>query len=121
MRVRECADGDLPAILEIYNHAVLHSTATADVEPHTLEQRREWWQSRVRDGLPVIVAEDGDRVLGWGSLSRYHARYGYRFSVENSVYVHPDARQRGVGRLLLDELIVRARDGGFHTIVASLD
>src|SRR3954467_11644845 len=109
MRVREWSVGGLPEVVEIYNHAVLHSAAAADVVPHTLEQRREWWQSRVRDGLPVTVALDGDRVLGWGSLSRYHARYGYRFSVENSVYVHPDARQRGVGGLLLADLVERAR------------
>jgi len=121
MTLRDAGEGDLPAILAIYNHAVQHSTATADAEPHTLEQRREWWHARVRDGLPVIVAVEGGAVLGWGSLSRYHARWGYRFTVENSVYVDAGARNRGVGKRLLEELIVRARKGGFHAIVASLD
>jgi phosphinothricin acetyltransferase len=69
----------------------------------------------------VIVAEEEGRVLGWGSLSRYHGRVGYRFTVENSVYVHHELRARGVGRALLDELIVRARAGGFHAIIAGLD
>lgn len=122
MRIRDASAPDLPAIVDIYNHAVVHSTATADNEPTTVESRRQWFQERVRDGLPVLVAvEDNGAILGWGALSRYHARWGYRFTVENSVYVHPDARGRGVGTALLAALVARARSLGFHAIIASVD
>lgn len=122
MRIRDATAPDLAAIVDIYNHAVLHSTATADNEPTTVELRRAWFQERVRDGLPVVVAvAENGQILGWGALSRYHTRWGYRFTVENSVYVHPDARGRGIGKALLDTLVTRARALGFHAIVASVD
>jgi phosphinothricin acetyltransferase len=122
MRLRDACEDDLPAIVAIYNHAVLTSTATADVEPQALDERRRWWHSRVADGLPVLVAVDDDaRVLGWGALGRYHSRWGYRFTVENSIYVHADARGRGIGRTLLDALVERAAALGFHVIVAGVD
>lgn len=123
MRLRDANEDDLPAIVDIYNHAVLTSTATADVAAQSLDERRRWWQARVGDGLPVLVAvaDDSERVLGWGALGRYHSRFGYRFTVEDSVYVHADARGAGVGRALLDALVDRARALGAHVIVAGVD
>jgi phosphinothricin acetyltransferase len=121
MDVRDATGADLPAILDIYNQAVLRSTATADLEPQTLEVRRGWMRDRLADGLPVIVAESGGDILGWAALSRYNPRPGYRFTVENSVYVHHEQRGRGVGRVLLDELVARARGLGMRAILAKID
>jgi L-amino acid N-acyltransferase len=119
--IRDATVEDLPAILAIYNHAVLHSTSTADHTVQTPEARRAWFDERRAQGLPVIVFVDAETVIGWGALNRYHSRFGYRFTVENSVYVEEGARGRGVGKLLLEELIAGARKLGMHAIVASID
>lgn len=121
MRIREAESDDLEGIRAIYNHAVLHSTATADYEPQTLDARRDWWQAHRADGLAVIVAGERGAVAGWASLNRYHARPGYRFTVENSVYVAEAERGRGIGKLLLARLIEEARRGRFHAILAGVD
>lgn len=122
MRVRPATHADLSAILDIYNDAILHTTATADYEPHTLEMRMEWFESRVENGYPVFVAEDETgQVVGWSSLSPYHPRIGYRFSAEVSVYVAANSRGKGVGKSLLPPLIEAARACGLHSLIASID
>ncbi|MEP6755502.1 MAG: N-acetyltransferase family protein [Chthonomonadales bacterium] len=120
--VRDATEADLQAILDIYNEAVLNSTATADYEPQSMVDRVEWFELRKAQNLPIYVAVDNaDRVLGWASLSRFHARIGYRFTVENSIYIGPDHRGKGTGGILLKRLIEAARAGGFHSIVADID
>jgi len=122
MRVRPATHADLPAILDIYNEAVLNTVATADYEPQTLETRTEWFALRVRKGLPVFVAEGEDgRVVGWSSLSPYHGRVGYRFTVETSIYVAADRRGERIGTALLPPLIEAAKQGGLHALIASID
>ncbi len=118
--VRAATDSDLVAINDIYNHYVLHSTCTYQEEPEPIEGRRQWFRLH---GVPhpVIVAELDGRVIGWGSLSGYHARSAYRRTVENSVYVHHEHHRRGVGSLLLQDLIDRARVLGHKAIIAGID
>ena len=118
--IRDAAESDLGAINDIYNHYVLHSTCTYQEEPETLEGRRHWFHHH---GPPhsIIVAELNGNVVGWGSLSGYHARSAYRRTVENSVYVHHQQHRRGIGSLLLQELIVRARALGHKAIIAGID
>ena len=118
--IRPATESDLVAINDIYNHYVQHSTCTYQEEPESLDGRRQWFRHH-GDKHPVIVAEAGGRVVGWGSLSPYHARSAYRRTVENSVYVHHQHHRRGVGSLLLHELIVRARSLGHHAIIAGID
>src|SRR5712691_577148 len=87
MRVRPALHADLPGILDIYNEAVLNTTATYDYEPRTLEQRVAWFDERRKLDFPVFVAENQDhRIVGWSALNPFHARPGYRFTSENSVY-----------------------------------
>jgi phosphinothricin acetyltransferase len=122
MKIRPATRADLPAILEIYNEAVLNTTATYDYEPRTLEQRTQWFEERQRDGYAVLVAEDDDgRIVGWGALNPYHARPGYRFTTENSVYIAADQRGKGFGKMLLAPLIEAARQRGLHAIIAAID
>ena len=118
--IRAATEADLVAINDIYNHYVHHSTCTYQEEPDSLEGRRQWFRHHA-DQHPVIVAERGGRVVGWGSLSAYHARSAYRRTVENSVYVHHQHHGRGIGSLLLQELIVRASKVGHHAIIAGID
>lgn len=118
--IRPATAADVPAILDIYNEAGVGTTASADHEPHTLDQRSEWLAEHDRDGYPVLVADDGGDVVGWASLSAYHRRIGYRFTAEDSVYISLNRCGEGIGKLLLGALIQSARTAGFHTIVATI-
>jgi L-amino acid N-acyltransferase YncA len=115
--LRIALPADLPAINSIYNHYVIHSTATYQTEPATVAEREAWFAAHGPEH-PIIVAEREEEVIGWGSLSKFHARAAYRPTVENSVYVRHDALARGIGRLLLEDLITRAQALGYHSIMA---
>jgi L-amino acid N-acyltransferase YncA len=122
MNVRPATRADIPGILEIYNDAVLTTTATYDYEPRPLRHRVQWFEDHEKAKLPMFVAEDADgKVVGWSSLSKYHDRMGYRFTVENSIYVAANARGRGVGKLLLAPLVESARELGLRAIIAVID
>jgi L-amino acid N-acyltransferase YncA len=118
--VRLAVRSDLRALNDIYNHYVLHSTCTYQEEPEPITDRRQWFDHH-KIKHPVTVAEVNDLVVGWGSLSPYHARSAYRRTVENSVYVHHQFHRRGIGSLLLNDLINRARTLGHHVIIAGID
>jgi len=118
--LRSATEADLVAINDIYNHYVLSSTCTYQEEPEPLEGRRQWFQHH-GDRHPVIVAEVDGQVIGWGSLSAFHPRSAFRYTVENSIYVHHEHHGRGVGSLLLQELIVQARRLGHRAVVAAVD
>jgi L-amino acid N-acyltransferase len=118
--LRPAIESDLSAINEIYNFYVLHSTCTYQEQPEPLSGRRDWFRDHGREH-PVIVAECEGRVVGWGSLSPYHKRSAYRYTVENSVYVHHEWHRCGIGSLLLEDLIRRARALGCRAIMALID
>lgn len=120
MLIRPAKAADLDAINAIYNHYVHHSTCTYQEEPSTADERAAWFTAHGPDH-PVTVAESNGEVVGWGSLSRYHARSAYRRTVENSVYVRHDLHRRGIGASLLVDLIDRAAGLGHHTIIAGID
>lgn len=122
--IRPATFGDLPGIRDIYNDAVLHTTATYDVEPETLGDRLRWFEKHLAADLPVFVAVERrrkPRVVGWSAVSEFRSRIGYRYTVENSVYVAADRRGRGIGGRLLGPLIDATRDRGYHAIVAGID
>jgi phosphinothricin acetyltransferase len=98
----------------------LHSTCTYQEEPETIQSRREWFR-RHGSEHPIIVSELDGNILGWGSLSAYHARSAYRRTVENSVYVHHEHHRRGIGSRLLQDLIDRAQVIGHKAIIAGID
>jgi phosphinothricin acetyltransferase len=118
--LRAATESDLAGINDIYNHYVLHSTCTYQEEPETLDSRRQWFTHH-GEKHPVIVAESGKEVVGWGSLSAYHPRSAYRRTVEDSVYVHHEHHRCGVGSVLLEDLILRARRLDHYAIIAGID
>ena len=119
-RIRPATAADLPAINSIYNHFVLHSTCTYQEVPSTADERAAWFAGHGPEH-PVTVAELDGEVVGWGSLSRFHARSAYRRTVENSVYIRHDLHRRGLGRVLLEDLIERGKAIGHRTILALID
>lgn len=122
MKIRPATRADLPAILEIYNDAVLTTTATYDYEPRTLQHRVQWFEDHEKIKFPIFVAEgDAGKILGWSSLSRYHDRPGYQFTCENSIYVAAHTRGRGLGKLLLAPLIESAGALNLRAIIAAID
>jgi L-amino acid N-acyltransferase len=118
--VREVRRGDLPALLDIYNHFVKTSHATFELVPQTLLQRKKWLREHRRGRYPIIVAETGGRVVGYATISKFRERPAYSRTGESSVYVHPDFQGKGVGTLLMEETIVRARKLGYHAIIAGI-
>src|SRR5215469_4259817 len=118
--IRSATESDLVAINDIYNHYVLHSICTYQEEPELLDSRRQWFQHH-GPKHPIIVAETDGRVVGWGSLSAFHERSAYRHTVEISVYVHHQYHRHGIGSILLQELIVLARNAGHRAIIAGID
>jgi phosphinothricin acetyltransferase len=120
VKIRPATEADLGVINDIYNHYVLSTTSTYQEEPEPPAGRRAWF-ARHGEKHPVVVAELDGRVVGWGSLSPFHARSAYRRTVEDSVYVRADHHGRGVGTLLLRDLIERARSIGHHTVIAIID
>ena len=117
--IRVATVDDLAAIDAIYNHYVESATCTWQYEPAPAAERRAWFDAHGA-AHPITVADDGGTIVGFGSLSLYNKREGYRFTVENTIYVHPRHHRRGIGRALLADLVERARALGHHSIVASI-
>lgn len=117
--IRTAGEVDLPAILKIYNWAILNTTATFDVEPQTLTEKREWLQETIHP-YAVLVATRTDEVLGWASLRPFRSKAAYRFTTENSVYVRSDLWGRGLGSALMARLLEVAATNGFRTVIAGI-
>jgi len=125
MRIRLATIDDAAAIREIYNREVETSTVTFDLVPRSLRQQRDWISAR-SGAFAVVVAEteseteEQPAVTAFGSLSPYRDRPAYTTSVEDSVYVHRDHQGRGVGKLVLGELLRVATAHGFHAVFARI-
>ena len=118
--VRPARDEDLGAILAIYNAAVLTTTAIWNDAVVDLANRRAWLEGRQRQNYPVLVAGEEGGVVGYASFGDFRAFDGYRFTVENSVYVAERARRQGVASALLAALIEHAGALGKHVMVAGI-
>lgn len=117
IHIRPATEADVSAINSIYNYYVAHSTCTYQTEAETDASRLEWLKSHGAQ-YPVTVAEDGGQVVGWASISMFRLREAYRPTVENAVYIRHDLLGRGIGKMLMADLIERTRKGGFHSIMA---
>ncbi|QJE72035.1 N-acetyltransferase [Aerophototrophica crusticola] len=118
LSVREATSADAPAIAAIYAPAVLHGTASYEEEPPDAAEMARRMADVQAKGLPWLVATEGTRVLGYAYASPFRTRPAYRFTIENSVYVADGAQGRGVGRLLMQDLLGRCRTLGFRKVVA---
>ena len=121
MEIRDCCRDDLPGLLAIYNDVVATSTAIYSESPSTLEDRRAWWEARVNQHYPVLVASDESGVIGFSSFGDFRTWPGYRFSVEHSVHVRADRRGQGIGSKLVSALFPIASSRGKHVMIAGID
>jgi L-amino acid N-acyltransferase YncA len=119
--IRPATEADLPAILAIYNDAVVNTAAIWNDDIVDLDNRIAWFRTRTGQGFPVLAAVEGDHVLGYASYGDFRAFQGYRFTVENSIYVAGDARGKGAGSALLAALVDAARAQGKHMMVAGIE
>ena len=116
--LRPATAADIAAITAIYRPAVLTGTASFELEPPDEAEMLRRFKAITEAGYPYFVAEIDGRIAGYAYASAYRTRPGYRFTVENSVYVAADVQGKGVGRALLERLIATCRDGGFRLMIA---
>lgn len=116
--IRPSRDEDLPAITRIYGHHVLHGTGTFETTPPTLEDMTARRADVLGKGLPWLVVEDGGEVLGYAYGNWFKPRPAYRFSVEDSIYLAPEAAGKGLGRALLAELLAALERAGIRKVMA---
>ena len=121
MVIRDATAADIPAIRTIYNDMILHTTAVYDEDPHSLEKRMQWYNDRTAQGFPILVAEENQRILGFASYGTFRPWQGFRHTVEHAVYVAESEQGKGIGRLLMEQLIQRAQQQGIHVMVAGID
>ena len=121
MLIREAKRTDLQEILDIYNDAIINTTAVYEYKPHTLEMRNQWFDDKLNRGIPVLVAEVNGKVVGFTSYGPFRAWPAYKYSIEHSVYVHRDFRNQGIAKKLLIYLIDIVKTKDVHTIIAGID
>ncbi len=119
--IRLAQPTDIPGILEIYNDAILNTTAVYTYEARPLEWMEQWFIEKQDKELPVFVAEFAGRVAGYTSYGPFRPWPAYQYSVEHSIYVNKDFRRQGIAKKLLRVLIDKAEASGLHTIVAGID
>jgi len=116
--IRPAAAADLPAITEIYQHAVLYGTATFELLPPDLTEMTRRFGMLMDGGFPYLVAALEGRVVGYAYAGAYRPRPAYRFTVENSVYLQPAIHRRGIGLQLLQRLIAESDARGYRQMIA---
>ena len=117
-RIRAATEADLPAITSIYEHAVRFGTATFELDPPDLAEMTRRFRALAHGQFPYLAAELDGAVIGYAYVGPYRPRPAYRFSVENSVYFDPKAQGRGIGKLIMQELIAQSERRGFRQMVA---
>jgi len=116
--IRPVRPADIAAITRIYVHAVQHGTASFELDPPDANEMARRLDALNVGGFPYLVAEVENEILGYAYAGPYRARPAYRFTVEDSVYIAPDAQRQGLGRALLDRLIVESEARGYRQMIA---
>jgi L-amino acid N-acyltransferase YncA len=118
VHIRPAAATDLPAITAIYRDAVLHGTATFELNPPDLAEMTRRYETLTTGGFPYLVAVREDVVAGYAYAGPYRPRRAYRFTVENSVYLDPAAQGQRIGTRLMQELIAQCEQRGYRQMIA---
>ena len=118
LEIRPTTPADLPAITEIYQHAVLYGTATFELIPPDLAEITRRFGALIDGGFPYLVAALEGRVVGYAYAGAYRPRPAYRYTVENSIYLQPSMHRRGIGLQLLQSLIAESEARGYRQMIA---
>ena len=121
IKIRPYQIEDAPILLEIINYNILNATALYDYEPRTLENQVAILKEKLSKGFPVIVATENEMVVGFGYYSEFRFREAYKFTVEHSVYAHPNHLGKGIGKSILENLILLAKAQKLHTMIGVID
>ncbi|WP_145471737.1 GNAT family N-acetyltransferase [Staphylococcus pettenkoferi] len=119
--IRPMTQDDLYDVLDIYNHAIEHTTAVYTYEPVMITERLVWFTEKLEREEPLLVYDNDGHVAGFATYGSFRDWPAYRYTVEHSIYVDPNYQGRGVATQLLTELIRLARESGYHTMVAGID
>lgn len=119
--IRPYTIDDANAILEIINYNIVNATALYDYNERTLEMQIAMFEDKSSKGFPILIAIENDIVVGFGYYSEFRFREAYKFTVEHSVYAHQNHIGKGIGKVLLEELIIIAQKQNLHTMVAVID
>lgn len=118
LQIRPSLEADMSAIQAIYQHAVLHGTGTFETDVPDLAEMSRRRAEVLGRGLPWLVVQRGDQVLGYAYANYFRPRMAYRFCLEDSIYLHPESQGLGLGKLLLAELIARCEALGARQMLA---
>ncbi|MDG1333427.1 MAG: GNAT family N-acetyltransferase [Crocinitomicaceae bacterium] len=121
MKIRNAAEKDLQAILDIFNYEIVNTEYVYIYEPWNLEYALGWFQEIQQNNFPFLVIEDDNEIMGYAYYSKFREREAYDTTVEYSVYIHRYHRKKGLARKLVLELIERAKEQGYHVMVGGLD
>lgn len=119
--IRSAVENDLYGILEIYNDSILNTSAVYTYRIQTLQERKSWFNKKKEDNFPVLVFEEKNKVLGFATFGPFRAWPAYKYTIEHSVYVHKEHRNYGVGTALVKQIIKKANEREFATLVAGID
>jgi phosphinothricin acetyltransferase len=121
MPIREAQHKDLEIILDIMNDAIVNTTSIYDYGIRSTEFVENWFNKRQQDKMPVLVCEINGQAVAYVSYGIFRAWDAYKFSVEHSIYVHKNFQGQGIGKQLLIALIDKAKQNGYHTMIAGID
>lgn len=119
--IRQANERDLNDILIIYNNAILNTTAVYTYKAQTLEQLKLWFENKIKDGYPVFVYEKNNRIAGFSTYGPFRAWPAYKYTVEHSVYVKTECRNKGIGTSLVNKIIEDTKQREYATLVAGID
>jgi phosphinothricin acetyltransferase len=121
-QLKPCTEAQLPEILAIFNDAILNSTALYEYKIRTLERMNAWYADKIKGDYPVVgaFAQDG-KLLGFSTYGMFRVQPAYKYTVEHSVYVRIDMRGHGLGKVLLREIVKKAEEQNYHSLIGVID
>lgn len=122
-RIIQCSfDKHASDILDIYNEVIETSTAMYDYQKRTMENMRDWFQTKTERDFPVIGLEsENGTLMAFGTYGPFRTQPAYKYTIEHSIYIHQNFRGQGLGHILLELLIQSAKDNHYHAMIAGID